>query len=220
LEGRLTCDNLLGKNWRTVSVLRLLREWLSRPYVSFAVATIFAFLVTWLTGFIPILYGAPSGVLSQYGLPLVWRMHFDYPGHLGPPGLLIPAFHLTTYSWDAFCVDALLYMGIAYSVVLWIRKYYGLFWGLAIAASAAWLAFASAWPFPSWSQIQWGTPANGLPFPWMGIAPFTGAGSYNWIGLGADAILFAALEYFAFFVYRGFRVIHVSSPATIANESF
>jgi hypothetical protein len=137
---------------------------------------------------------------------LFWKTHVEYPGYAGRFGVVSPV-SFTTYSLEVFVLDALLYGGIAYSVILWRRRQLSLFQATVIPVSAAWLALATV--LFSWSS-QNGTWTNGLPIPWMGL--FVHGWTYNWIGLASDAALIAALEYLVFFLYRGFRVLDVPSP--------
>ncbi len=168
---------------------------------------VLAALVTWLTGFV-LAYRSSFGEISQYGLPLFWKTHLEYPGSVGRFGVVSPV-SLTTYSLDVFVLDVLLYAGIAYSVVLWRQRHLSLFRNIVIPVSAGWLACATV--LFSWSA-EYGTWTNGLPIPWMGF--WSVGWSYNWIGLASDAALIAAFESFAFFLYRGFRVIHLPSRGT------
>jgi len=173
----------------------------------FVLIPVLAALVTWLTGFV-LAYRSSFGEISQYGLPLFWKTHLEYPGSVGRFGVVSPV-SLTTYSLDVFVLDVLLYAGIAYSVVLWRQRHLSLFRNIVIPVSAGWLACATV--LFSWSA-EYGTWTNGLPIPWMGF--WSVGWSYNWIGLASDAALIAAFESFAFFLYRGFRVIHLPSRGT------
>ncbi len=174
----------------------------SRLAAEVVLIPVLAALVTWLTGFV-LAYRSSYGEISQYGLPLFWKTHLEYPGRVGFGVETIP-FSITAYSLDAFVLDVLLYAGIAYSVILWRQRHLSLFRNTVLVVSAAWLACATA--LFSWSS-QYGTWTNGLPIPWMGF--WSVGWSYNWIELASDAALIAAFEYFALFLYQGFRVIHV-----------
>ena len=187
-----------------VGALFTFKRRFSRLAAEFVLIPVLAALATWLTGFV-LAYRSSFGEISQYGLPLFWKTHLEYPGSVGRFGVVSPV-SLTTYSLDVFVLDVLLYAGIAYSVVLWRQRHLSLFRNIVIPVSAGWLACATV--LFSWSA-QYGTWTNGLPIPWMGF--WSVGWSYNWIGLASDGALIAAFEYFAFFLYRGFRVIHLPS---------
>ena len=176
----------------------------SRRAAEFVLIPVLAALLTWLTGFV-LAYRSSYGEVSQYGLPLFWKTHVEYPGYASRFGVVSPV-SFTAYSLSVFVLDVLLYSGIAYSVIFWRQRDISLFRCIAIPVSAGWLACATL--FFSWSS-QYGTWTNGLPIPWMGF--WSVGWSYNWIGLASDAALIAAFEYFALFLYRGFRMIHVLS---------
>jgi len=176
---------------------------LSWQAYGFALIPVLAALVTWLSGFV-LSYRSSDGVISQYGLPLFWKTHLEYPGGVGFIGPLRVPFSTTTYSLDVFVLDLLLYAGIGYSVILWRRRHLSLFMNIVTPVSSAWLAYATV--LFSWSS-QYGTWTNGLPVPWMGF--WSDGWFYNWIGLAIDVAFIAGLEYFAIFLYRGFRVIAV-----------
>ena len=176
----------------------------SRLAAEVVLIPVLAALVSWLTGFV-LAYRSSYGEISQYGLPLFWKTHLEYPGFAGRFGVVSPV-SITTYSLDVFVLDVLLYAGIAYSIILWRERHLSLFRNVVLVVSAAWLACATA--LFSWSS-QYGTWTNGLPIPWMGF--WSVGWSYNWIELASDAALIAAFEYFALFLYQGFRVIHVPS---------
>ena len=176
----------------------------SRLAAEVVLIPVLAALVTWLTGFV-LAYRSSYGEISQYGLPLFWKTHLEYPGFAGRFGVVSPV-SITTYSLDVFVLDVLLYAGIAYSIILWRERHLSLFRNAVLVVSAAWLACATA--LFSWSS-QYGTWTNGLPIPWMGF--WSVGWSYNWIELASDAALIAAFEYFALFLYQGFRVIHLPS---------
>jgi hypothetical protein len=180
---------------------------LSWSTVEIVLVPALATLVTGLTGFV-LAYSSTIGYgeISQYGLPLFWRTFVEYPGYVGRFGVSSPV-SFTTYSSDVFILDVLLYAGIGYLIVLWRRGRVSLFRTIIIPVSSAWLACATAF-FPWSSQYQAWT--NGLPIPWMGF--FLSRGwTYDWIGLASDVAIIAALEYFAFFLYRGFRIKESSS---------
>src|SRR5256885_3332558 len=48
----------------------------------FVLIPVLAALVTWLTGFV-LAYRSSFGEISQYGLPLFWKTHLEYPGSVG-----------------------------------------------------------------------------------------------------------------------------------------
>ena len=187
-----------------VGALFTFKRRFSRLAAEFVLIPVLAALATWLTGFV-LAYRSSFGEISQYGLPLFWKTHLEYPGSVGRFGVVSPV-SLTTYSLDVFVLDVLLYAGIAYSVVLWRQRHLSLFRNIVIPVSAGWLACATV--LFSWSA-EYGTWTNGLPIPWMGF--WSVGWSYNWIGLASDAALIAAFESFAFFLYRGFKVIYMPS---------
>ncbi len=175
---------------------------LSRPAIGFVNVPILAAFITWLTGFVISYHSSSQGEISQYGLPLIWKTHVEYPGYAGRFGIVNPV-SFTTYSLDMFLLDALLYGGIALSIILWYQGHLSLFKNAVIPLSAAWLTYAIA-NFPGSSRN--GPWTNGFPIGWMGL--FIHGWTYNWIGLGSDVALIAALEYFALFLYRGVTMIN------------
>ncbi len=177
----------------------------SWPAAESVLIPVLAALITWLTGFV-LAYRSSLGEVSQYGLPLFWKTHVEYPGYASRFGVVSPV-SFTAYSLDVLVLDVLLYGGIAYSVIHWRRKHSSLFRAIVLPVSAAWLACATR--FFSWSS-QYGTWTKGLPVPWMGF--WSVGWLYNWVGLGSDVALIAAFEYLAVFLYRGFRVIDAPSP--------
>src|SRR6266849_3398101 len=175
---------------------------LSRSAIGYVLVPILAALITWFTGFVLRYHSSSEGEISQYGLPLIWKTHVEYPGYAGRFGIVSPV-SFTIYSLDMFVLDVLLYGGIALSIILWRQRHMSLFRNAVIPVSAAWLTYAIA--IFSWSSRN-GTWTNGFPIPWMGL--FIHGWTYGWIGLGSDVALIAALEYLAFFLYRGVRVIN------------
>src|SRR5260370_15196287 len=117
---------------------------------------VLAALLTWLSGFV-LAYRSSYGEISQYGLPLFWKTHLEYPGSVGFGVVRIP-FSITAYSLDAFVLDVLLYAGTAYSIILWRQRHLSLFRSIVIPVSAGWLACATL--LFSWSS-QYGTWTNG-----------------------------------------------------------
>jgi len=183
------------------------KRMLSWEAAGFALIPVLAALVTWVSGFV-LTYRSSNGVISQSGLPLFWKTRLEYPGSVGFTGVLRVPFSITIYSLGVFVLDMLLYAGIGYSVILWRRGHQPLLRSILIPVSAAWLAYATL--FFSWSS-QYGTWTNGLPLPWMGF--WSEGWFYNWIGFAFDVAFIAAFEYFALFLYRGFRMIVVASEA-------
>ena len=181
--------------------LRAFRRVPSWDAAGFVLIPVLAALVTWVSGFV-LPYRSSDGVISQYGLPLFWKTHSEYVGGVG---FMVPvrALSTTTYSMDVFVLDLLLYAGIGYSVMLWRRIRLSLFTGIVTPMSSAWLAYATV--FLSRSS-QFGT-WSGLPVPWVGFL-YDGL-FYNWIGFAIDVAFIAGLEFFAIFLYRGFRVIAI-----------
>lgn len=186
--------------------LRAFKRGLSWEAAGLALIPVLAALVTWLSSFV-MSYRSSNGVISQYGLPLFWKTRFEYSGYAGRFGVVSPV-SFTSYSLDVFILDALLYGGIAYSVILWRQRHLSLLRSILVPVSAAWLTYATL--FFSWSS-QYGTWTNGLPLPWMGF--WSDGWFYNWIGFAFDVAFIAVFEYFALFLYRGFRVIHTASGA-------
>jgi hypothetical protein len=194
-----------------VAGLASFRESLWRPLAELVLISGLVALVAWVSGFF-VTYHTSYG-LSQYGLPLVWKTHGQVSGSpvvssgLHPLGIATAPMSFTSYSWDVFAVDLLLYFGVFYLVVLLWRGSSVLFRGVLMLVSGAWLSVIAL--FFSWSST-YGTWTNGLPLPWMGS--WYDGRFYNWIWLVMDTTIFVSFEYLALFKYRGFRIGQTNGP--------
>jgi hypothetical protein len=191
----------LGKNsnqmvglFERLRVSRSTLAWfLAISLVAIALTSLSSLVLTYSTEFL----GS-----QQYGLPLVWKTHLERGcGGGGPLDVLCGSFSITTYQWEYFIFDTLLYSGIGFAVLLGMRRL-SLFAGIFIPVSATWIAWAIAFFVSGPSQP--GTWTNGLPIPWVGL--FYDGWTYSWLGFTIDVGVFAGLEYFVFFIYRGFKI--------------
>lgn len=182
------------------------RERLSHPFFQFVLAVGLGTLVAWVSGFF-LTYHSDFG-FSQYGLPLVWKTRVEYQQRTGLGVLSVP-FSVTTYLWDAFIVDVLLYLGAFSSFILWRSRLSSWLRRVLIPVSGAWLSVIGL--IFSWSS-NYGTWTNGLPIPWMGL--WNDGWFYNWTSLAMDTAIISTLEYLAFFLYEGLKMTVPEGPIT------
>lgn len=150
----------------------------------------------------------PGEGIFQYGLPLVWKTQLESPGGGTSLGALRGPSSITTYSWVAFILDVLLYVGAYYSLTVWGSRFPRWLRHVSIPVSGAWLSVL-ALTF-SWSS-NYDTLTNGLPLPWMGLYD---GWSYNWGWLTIDILVIAGIEYLAIFLYQGLKIVLPLDPRT------
>ena len=164
-----------------------------------------AIVVTWRTGLV-LIDRIFFGDIGVYGFPLAWKTQFGLNCPVGGGGrfdILTTCYVDTVYQWMVFGLDAVLYMGLGYSIILFSRKRWSTFIHVMIPVSAAWLTSATGYFFSVSTQLG---KSNGFPFPYTVNAFFFLEGYFNWSWFAIDTALFATLEYLGLFLYRGFRL--------------